>query len=168
MERRIELFKATKESVLSQNVPFSWWLSFDINTPLEVINELCVFPIMYPMNEDIRTFQPEGWVLSTRLDNDDILLPNALEEIQTAAKMFKGREMVIDIGYEKVVKATGEKIPSDRPRPNSPFLSLLSNKSNCYCRPHTVMPDVYPSYKVDKVLAQMVLHGGNAANTVKS
>lgn len=166
MKHRLELFKATKESVLSQDAAFDWVVSFDERTPIELMDEVCTFPTMHPVTDLVQSFQPDGWLLSTRLDNDDILLPNAIEEIQTAAKMFKGREMVIDIDYRK--RDFKGVYPSNRPRANSPFLSLMSERKNCYCRPHTFMPDDFPSYKIDKVLAEMVIHDKNAANTVNS
>lgn len=166
MEERRELFMHTRESVYAQEVPFNWFVYFDERTPLSTINDLCEFPWMFPFKDDARNYRPNGWTITTRLDNDDIYLPNALAEIQTAASMFKGQEMVIDIGYEK--EKDGKLFPSNRDRANSPFLSLVSNRKNCYCRPHTFMPDDFPSYKVDQVLARMVIHGGNAANTVDS
>lgn len=166
MEQRRELFLRTRESVFNQQVPFDWFVYFDERTPLDVIDDLCHFPLMFPFKDDARNFKPQGWTITTRLDNDDVYLPNALAEIQTAASMFKGREMVIDIGYEKI--KGGKVYPSNRDRANSPFLSLVSETKNCYCRPHTYMPDDFSSYKIDQVLAQMVIHEGNAANTVNS
>ncbi len=165
MEQRRELFLKTRESVFNQDVPYEWFVYFDERTPQSVMDDLCLFPVMFPFYGDAREFNPDGWTITTRLDNDDIYLPNALKEIQTAASMFK-REMVIDIDYEKV--KDGKIYPSNRERANSPFLSLLSDSKNCLCRPHTNMPDDFPSYKVPMVLAQMIIHRNNAANTINS
>ena len=168
MSERAELFKHTRESVLSQDAAFDWFIFFDPKTPNDVMLDLCQFPVMYPMKGDVRSYVPKDWTITTRLDNDDLLRPNALSEIQNAAMMWKNREFVVDVGYEKLNTVTGEVHASNRTRANSPFLSLVSNQRNCYCRPHTFMPDDFPSMKIHKTLATMVLHGGNQANTVNS
>jgi hypothetical protein len=168
MSERAELFKHTRESVLAQDAAFDWFVYFDPRTPDDLMLELCAFPFMFPIKGDARSYVPNEWTITTRLDNDDLLRPNALAEIQNAATMWANREFVVDVEYEKLNTATGECFASNRDRANSPFLSLISNKKNCYCRPHTFMPDDFPSMKIDKVLATMVLHGGNQANTMKS
>jgi len=168
MAERAELFAHTRESVFTQTAPFDWLVYFDPRTPDDVMMNLCKFPLMFPIKGDARSYVPNEWTITTRLDNDDLLRPTALAEIQNAAMMSGNREFVVDVDYEKLNTVTGEVHASNRTRANSPFLSLISNKRNCYCRPHTFMPDDFPSMKIDKVLATMVLHGGNQANTVKS
>ena len=168
MSERAELFKHTRESVLAQDAAFDWFVYFDPRTPDDVMLELCAFPFMFPIKGDARSYVPNEWTITTRLDNDDLLRPQALSEIQSAATMSGNREFVVDVGYERLHTITNRFHPSNRDRANSPFLSLVSNKRNCYCRPHTFMPDDFPSMKIDKVLATMVLHGGNQANTMKS
>ena len=150
MAERAELFKHTRESVLAQDAAFDWFVYFDPRTPDDLMLELCAFPFMFPIKGDARSYVPNEW------------------KIQNAATMWSNREFVVDVGYERLHTITNRFHPSNRERANSPFLSLISNKKNCYCRPHTFMPDDFPSMKIDKVLATMVLHGGNQANTMKS
>jgi hypothetical protein len=178
MRDRNKLFSKTCASVFDQvgNPPFDWFIYFDERTPDGVMWDLCPFPQTYPIKGDPRSFVPSELTITTRLDNDDLLRPNAIQAIQAEAQKWHDekprplnlRDFVVDIGYEKLDVATGVMHPSHRKRANSPFLSLVSRKKNCYCRPHTFMPDDFPSTKIDQILATMVIHKGNQANDLKS
>ena len=56
MDDRLELFKKTKESVLTQDADFKWVLSFDEKTPAEIVEEVCSDERMIYTFKDIRTF----------------------------------------------------------------------------------------------------------------
>ena len=168
MAERAELFKHTRESVLSQDAAFDWFIFFDQKTPNDVMLDLCQFPVMYPIKGDVRSYVPKDWTITTRLDNDDLLRPNALSEIQNAAKLYKNMEFVIDIRFKKLSMSTGKKYDAPRDRANSPFLSLVSNQRNCYWKEHTFMPDHFKGVMIDQVLATMVIHKGNKTNGLKS
>ena len=101
------------------------------------------------------------------MDNDDILLPEFTAVIQAEAREFKE---VIDIEYQKLRFRQFIKYPSLRPRPNSPFLSLVEpwgdDIMTALGRPHTVMPDVYEARKLPQVLAYQVIHDRNVSNKI--
>ena len=178
MKERYELFKATRESVLSQGVDFDWIIAFDKNTPPSYIKKVCSAPNMFPVFNDVRELvfdYPEPFIITTRLDNDDIYLSGALQSIQDA---FKPLTMVIDIDYYQFDLESGKMYTSERPGANSPFLSLVEQSKyvkTCYCRPHSKLPSGYPakdglrevhSVKINKPLALMVIHGNNVANKI--
>lgn len=160
MKHREILFRKTRESVLSQEGDFEWWLSVDERTPGWWLKKIFTDPRMHITFEHPKEFRCDGWVITTRLDNDDIYLPGAVKAIQSC---FETKELVIDLRYEQL--CDGDKSSSWRTRPNSPFLSLVSKTRNCYARPHSKMlteaPGVFAS---DDILAYMVLHDRNLGN----
>ena len=179
MKDRLELFKATRESVLSQGVDFDWIISFDGNTPVSYVKKVCTAPNMFPVYNDVRDLifdYPEPYIITTRLDNEDIYLPGALKAIQDA---FEPMLMVIDIDYKQWDMDTDKYYGSDRDNASGPFLSLVEPKDyvkTCYCRPHSVLASGYPSkdgqkiairpHKIMQPLALMVLHDHNIANKI--
>jgi len=168
MAERAELFKHTRESVLAQDAAFDWFVYFDPRTPDDLMLELCAFPFMFPIKGDARSYVPNEWTITTRLDNDDLLRPNALAEIQNAAKLYKRIEFVIDVRYKKLSMTTGKRYDAPRDRANSPFLSLVSDHRNCYWKEHSIMPNHFKGLTIDLDLATMVIHKGNKTNTMKS
>ena len=84
----------------------------------------------------------------------------------------------MDIDYYQFDVETAKYYTSERPRPNSPFLSLIElsdHVKGAYCRPHSVLLDGYPhkdgtgkipAKKINRPLALMVLHGGNVSNKI--
>jgi len=169
MARRMPLFERTRESVLSQNEDFEWILSMDKNTPNRYLQSIIRDSRMTITHEHPNTYKPDGWTITTRLDNDDIYLPGAVKAIQNKAKEM---EMVIDLRYHQLYK--GEAWSSgtvkdgwERPHPNSPFLSLVSKDKNCYARPHTKMVGEFISrFATNKILAYMVIHDNNLGNKI--
>ncbi len=194
MDERMELFRETKKSVLSQEGDFMWFIALDERTPARYVNE--IFGQGYSSKivrifEDPRTFfnnrefKNTPWVITSRLDCDDTYKPGAILAIQS---LFEPRIKVIDIHYEQV--KDGERFTSGnfkkgeryRKYNNGPFLSLVepSNRiKTCYCRPHSVLENGYPSEdglveipscKVDKrggkPYANMVIHDNNIANHI--
>jgi hypothetical protein len=189
MDERYELFKETRKSVLSQGVDFEWILSFDEDTPKAYVKKVCkakMTPIFYDIREH-KFNAEEPWLITTRLDNDDRLLPGALQAVQDA---FQEELMMIDMHYEQLDlntgkrytngnKERGEKYRSVR---NSPFLSLVERSvwaKGALCRPHQKIYDGYPTngstrrlnnyVKVGDTLtpyALMVVHGDNVANKI--
>ena len=108
--------------------------------------------------------KPEAeWLITSRFDNDDILDSQYIAEIQ---RQFRAEEEIIDVDYVKT--DFRETKPSGRTRPNSPFLSFIEywdmNIKTALGYPHSVMPDHFPSRKINKVLAKMVIHKNNVIN----
>jgi hypothetical protein len=145
---------------------------------------------MTPIFYDIRDHKfeiEEPWLITTRLDNDDRLLPGALQAIQDA---FQEELMMIDMHYEQLDLNTGKRYTNGnkdrgekyRSVRNSPFLSLVERSkwaNGALCRPHQKIYDGYPSNGGTKRLknyvkiggvrtpyALMVIHGENVANKI--
>jgi len=161
MEGRVPLFERCKQSVLGKE-DFEWWLLIDPLTPqkwrdyLQCDSRIKLKEVKMP-NELVF---PRGWKLTSRLDSDDYYLPGAIRTIQ---KHIIEREIVLDIDYTIF---DGVHNPSNRPRANSMFASLVNNKPNVcvYHGEHSTLPDKYRSFKIKKVLAVHDIHGGNLFN----
>lgn len=160
MKHRMMYFEHTRESVLSQDCDFKWILCMDIRTPPEILFTMMIDERQEIMFKHPNTYKPDGWTITTRLDNDDIYLPGAIKAIQDS---FVEEEMVVDIKYQQLYD--GALYSSERPKPNSPFLSLISKDKNCYARPHSKMINDFKSkFASDEVLAYMVIHDNNLGN----
>jgi hypothetical protein len=178
MKDRMKLFAATKDSVLSQKGIFEWIISVDERTPEKYLKKIFTDDRMIKTHLDLRQVFLQGevctikdWVITTRLDNDDILLEGAIKAIQDH---FKPEIRVIDIDYHQY--KDGVRYTSERFTTTSPFLSLIEPSSRvmtALCRPHSKLVTGYPSptglkairgKKIMGIYALMVLHGNNAAN----
>jgi hypothetical protein len=187
MTDRLKLFEKTKKSVLSQSGKFQWVIAFDDRTPEEVIEKVCSDPRMISTHRDVRDYF-EGvkidtdFVITSRLDNDDIYLPGAVLAIQ---KAFQPQVYVIDMEYlqHDIIKdekyTSGNKLKKEKTRiqNNGPFLSLCEPSDyvrTCYCRPHNLLLDGYPSadgkVKIPstkiEIYALMVIHSKNMMNKI--
>ena len=169
MRHRMKLFENTRESVLSQEEDFEWILSMDERTPNRYIQEIVCDSRMAIIHEHPNTYKPDGFTITTRFDNDDLYLPGAIKAIQDC---FVEEELVVDLKYvqvrDGVFYASGSALDGhSRPRPNSPFLSLISKEKNCYARPHTKMiNDFRGIFASKKIYAYMVIHDRNLANKI--
>ena len=169
MAHRMPLFERTRESVLSQEGEFEWVLCMDKRTPNRWLQEIIRDSRMAISHEHPNTYKPDGWTITTRLDNDDLYLPGAIKAIQDKAEAW---EQVIDLKYHQLYKgeAWSSGIVQDgweRPHPNSPFLSLVSEDKNCYIRPHSKMVgDFISSFASDEIYAYMVIHDNNLGNQI--
>jgi len=185
MDQRYELFKATRDSVLSQNVDFEWILSFDPETPKSYVTKVCkknMTPVFYDIREHKYNYN-EPWLITTRLDNDDILLRNALKAVQYA---FEEKLMMIDMWYEQYSVETGKRYTNGnknigeryRSNRNSMFLSLVEPMEyglGALSRPHNKLFDGYDRRQLqkyvrvgseDRPLALMVVHEKNVTNNI--
>lgn len=188
MRDRMELFKKTKESVLSQQGDFKWVLSFDEGTPESDLKKVFTDDRMILTFKDIREAFEDievktEWVITSRMDNDDVYFPGAVLQIQ---KFFEPKIKVIDIDYLQLDLKTGDKFTSGNAHKNQrtrngvtgPFLSLIEPATRimtCYSRPHNKLLDGYPStdglvridgMKIKQPQAYMVIHGENMANKI--
>lgn len=194
MDDRLELFEKTRESVLSQDGDFRWIISFDNRTPESVIDAIVTDKRMTAISSEGK-YQEEivrymkgqklkGFVITSRMDNDDIYLPGVILAIQDS---FQPQVYVIDIDYiqhdiinnEKYTSGNATKHEAIRVRNNGPFLSLVELANHirtCYCRPHSVLIDGYPgsdgtkakisSKKINTVFAEMIIHSENMMNKI--
>jgi len=169
MVQRMPFFERTRESVLSQEGEFEWILCMDPRTPNRWLQEIITDFRMSIMYDHPKEFRGKGWTITTRMDNDDIYLPGAVQAIQDS---FTEEEMVVDLKYHQLYNgelwSSGRAVDGwERPHPNSPFLSLISNKKNCYARPHTRMIDDFKGrFASEDVLAYMVIHDNNLGNKI--
>lgn len=167
MKHRMMYFEHTRESVLSQDEDFKWILCMDIRTPPEILFTMMIDERQEIMFKHPNTYKPDGWTITTRLDNDDLYLSGAVKAIQDS---FVEEEMVVDLKYHQLINGEawtsgGRRDGWERPKPNSPFLSLISKDKNCYARPHSKMINDFKSkFASDEVLAYMVIHDNNIGN----
>jgi hypothetical protein len=179
MKDRYELFKATRESVLSQDGDFEWVIALDGRTPSTFVEKLLTDDRMHVYFGDIRDYFDEypvkdaEWVITSRIDNDDLYKPGFVKTIQDN---FSPQIMAIDIDYYQLDIRDGQKYTSARDTCTSPFISLVepSNRvKSVYCRPHNKLQGGYPfeegnrnitGVKLRDVLAYMVIHDDNMAN----
>lgn len=161
IQNRLDLFVPTAWSVLSQRGKFVWLLLIDPLTPEHVRKQLAIdrrIKLVECDNVNDLRFE-SGWKITTRLDSDDILLEDALKNIQRYA--HEGITMVIDFDYR--IQDTWKVIDPKRARANSMFASLVNNdpKQSVYCTQHSFLPDKFPSVKINKILAMHIIHGDN-------
>ena len=169
MAHRMPYFERTRDSVLSQDGDFEWILSMDERTPNRYLQDIICDSRMAIVYDHPNTYKPDGWTITTRLDNDDLYLPGAIKAIQ---KKFREEELVVDLRYHQLVN--GEEWTSGRkedgwgrPHPNSPFLSLISKDKNCYARPHSLMVNDFKSrFASNRIYAYMVIHDNNLGNQI--
>lgn len=168
MDEREPLFEKTKESVLFQKGDFKWIISIDYRTPEKYLKKIFTDDRMIMIHCDIRDAFKEvevgGWVISSRLDNDDCYLPGAVKAIQSA---FSEKESIIDIPY--YIYDGKDRWTSERYTPNSPFLSLVNkDKRNCFARPHNKMSRSFGKsiFACREPKALMVVHENNQKNHI--
>lgn len=177
MKDRFKLFKKTRESILKQDGDFEWVISIDERTPQEWFDKIFTDDRMSWTTKDFREYFDhltidEPWVITSRIDNDDIYLDGFVKAVQ---EQFKPEIMAIDIDYFQFYN--GCNYTSERHTATSPFISLVepSNRiKSVYCRPHYKLVSGYPisdtekkiipSVKLTEQYALMVIHESNMAN----
>lgn len=171
MRHRAKLFDKCLISLFEQtNKNFTWIIAVDpISLGTIKINEKYVnvkFITEQPHIWLRKQYPGAEWLITSRLDNDDILHPDYVDAIQSK---FREVNEIIDIDYEVVDNATGLKYPSNRTKPNSPFLSLIEPWGNTIMtamgKAHSIMSDIYPARKLG-VFAQQVIHDRNVLNKI--
>lgn len=178
MKHRFRLFEQfTKMYINDQTCKdFTWLIGVDPETPADDIIRITngydgEIEICYEQPHSyLRRVKPSAkWLITSRLDNDDFYNYDFIVSIQNE---FRAVPEVIDILYHKFRLRDGGVFISDRPRCNSPFLSLVEPWEAGICtalgHPHTDMPNYYYARKIDKVLATMVIHDRNVINSEKS
>ncbi len=194
MRHRVILFeKYCLPAMMNQTCKdFTWLLAFSRKTPKNVIDRyknLRNIQIIYeyPKHFLQRTYKNEG-LLTTRLDNDDILLPTFVEKVQErvkeSTKQGSYRTEIIDVMGVQWDMIGNKWYDSGRNMPNSPFLSLFENtkkpylschigfelikekvKTAMYCS-HTKMIWHFPAYRIPEELAIMCIHDRNIGNKI--
>ncbi len=190
LEERFELFKNyCFPSVKKQsNQEFVWVVFFDVATPheyLSVITELQdsydnFLPLYIDGNKSVEStllhyieqnFDGEDFILTTRIDNDDILHCDFVKTVQDIARQNYIHNLVIDVrkGYQMVLCKSHEEYRVCLQNFN-PFISLLQKKelySSIFARQH-------PDWKNEKNIVVhdrkplwiQIIHQRNKVNRV--
>jgi len=187
LEERIALFNSfTLPSIKAQtNQNFEWLLLgdqlFDIpgarwfgDQPVEAKEHLCPGHLNDSYLRYIKTVtKKENLVLMTRLDNDDILMPTFVADVQATAKLsgFKTPGLIDFRGYRLDISLTygprwQNKFYQDilyHKEFTSPMVTLVQNKvrDTIYRRNHAMMARFFPVTYVEKPNWVQVVHGDN-------
>jgi hypothetical protein len=184
LAERMHLFRhVTVASIRSQRVqPDRWFVFFDVATPEATRREIAQLqrevPILAPvfcegLGADVyltavRSWLPSSteWLISTRIDNDDALHPNALASVYESAEI--GRKEFINPLRGLVV--SGGKAFRKRDY-SSPFISLSEPShafSTVWVGQHHKLRNFGSVRQIAaKDLWIQVVHGGNLANQVR-
>jgi hypothetical protein len=171
MDKRLELFKSTSNSLKSQTCQnFEWLIEVDPNTPKHYISEIenhgTVIYEKAPIY--LRRQKKTEWLITSRIDNDDIYHQDFVKEIQSA---FSEKAEVIDVRGAKLELSTGKLHYYYRELPNSPFISLIEPftdelKTVSYRGGHSTLYLKYPHRFIEKKLFFQVIHDSNLLNKV--
>ncbi len=174
MRHRMELFRETVRSVQEQTVPPDGWIiEIDKNTPdnfwIEIIEAAPLAFVDKQRPSEVMWKPRTKWLITTRLDNDDLILPHFIGSIQSE---FRGVEEVIDFDGSKLDPATGRTIEANRNSP-SPFISLIEPwslqtppKTVLYQGGHARIGKKYPVRTIDRKGWIQVCHGKNVINSM--
>jgi hypothetical protein len=107
------------------------------------------------------------WTITTRLDSDDILMPDAVEKIQNA---FEEKNIII--GAKNNIYVEGEGYYDDKFKPHkSSFISLIEppgEKRTVYDMPHPRMNSRYNYINLEGIIGTHVEHGKNKGNHIRN
>ncbi len=175
-------------SMREQRVRFKWIVFFDSDTPHEFLGRIerySSFSAFTPLfvqgaltDARIATLLKEivrldkGYLITTRLDNDDAVAVDFLRRIQ---RSFRKRELELlncPLGYQ--LKDGKLYLSADM---SNPFLSLVErvtnrDRENCpktvFCGAHHLLSSVAPIRQISaRPMWVQVLHGGNIANQLR-
>lgn len=168
MENRKKLFEnITMPSIKNQtNQNFVWLLLFDPNTDTKwMYNEGNIKSITDDFINYINT--DCDYIITTRLDNDDYLHPEFVNEIQNA---FTELPSIIGVrGY----KYDGQYYKDDNKGiVKNSFISVIepsNNVNTVYAHPHPKIHKYFNNHiKIEKRLYAQVIHNRNISNDIKS
>ena len=188
MDKRMEQFRETKKSVLSQEGDWRWVISLDERTPDRYVDEIICDSRITNVSCDIRSafreIQPETpWVITTRLDCDDQLQPGFVKRI---GDHFEPKLKVLDVRFEELEWDTRRVHKGERRWAGSMFISIIEPVERihtAFCRPHGQVASEYPTtgswdegwgpktvieyFIINEPLAYMVCHSNNITNRVR-
>lgn len=160
---RAELFRRyTLPSVLHQTSRNFTWV---VQTRNPEFRDLCMESgIATAPSGEWPTFHVEQpWLVTTRLDNDDALMPDFVEQIQAA---LRPAVEVIDAPGYRVNTVDGEVVRCDRyGRVPSPFATLVERAKDArgiYQAQHTRLGALFPVRRLESRLWVQVIHERNS------
>lgn len=187
LEGRFELFRTyCLPSVAAQTrQDFEWVIFFDEKTPEEFLQQIVDLQAVYPfravytglfrMNEIVpdlvRGTEGADWLLTTRLDSDDILSIDHMERLRTF--LAAPRRKVVNFRHGAILS-----VGAGAPRlyaaedDSNPFASLMEPMSEepttIWGVMHTEIARMAPVAQVGGTPAWLqVVHGGNVSNRIK-
>jgi len=94
MEHRLKLFEQTYASVMEQtSTDFTWLVLWDAATPARFLVDkpgmTNILVVNWLADLQARLRQERGWIITSRLDNDDVILPTFMETIRAAVTKQK-------------------------------------------------------------------------------
>lgn len=201
LTHRLNLFRRYCLPSVQQQIwkDFRWLIAVDDRTPPPVLKELlsCELPalcnlILIRPNEEFQQrlrsamalMLPNGaanYVISTRMDNDDAIMPGYLGLVRKAAMLMVERNPVAP-AFVDAPKGHTYEVERDVFRPRSyvehatalsPFLSLVEPFKErlwtAFCGDHGHLREKFPKWPVfqlDTAQWVQVLHGRNVANAI--
>lgn len=189
LNNRFELFEILcLPSIVNQTIrDFEWFVYFDSQTPDKFKRQIEILQAKYPFKSifvdifDIReiskhlsdTFKEHDFLLTSRLDSDDLLANAYVEELHRVVYQgpFDKRVVNFDNGAILLQKS-GKNYLYDYHDNSSPFSSLLEPNNNDLLTilsvNHTTL---HQHFDVVNVTGQpmwlQVVHGGNVSNIVR-
>jgi hypothetical protein len=178
MAERFDLFRKTYNSVENQtSLSFRWVIFYDDKTPKKFIERLRLFfelPhvrfVPFSKFDEIKSFNyGSEFILTTRLDNDDLISPNFIDSVQSE---FCEKEGVIDTKGTQLDSETGKSYTVERRYPNSPFITLVERfDTKLKTVFHKTHSDLHKDYDWNKYikgepLYTQVIHSSNVANKI--
>lgn len=188
LEERFKLFEEIcMPGVSSQtNKNFEWVVFFDVKTPDEFksrINELVkLFPFrpVYTDNFDMqklgptiaKDFEAADYLLTSRLDSDDVISDDYVDTVQAIAIERKGR-FVINFDQGAILQFSGNKMALYEYWDHSnPFASMVEpfdcSPTTIWGAQHTEIKNLGEILHVSgRPMWLQVVHGGNVSNRVR-
>ncbi len=187
LEKRFQLFKdyCLPSVAYQTNKNFEWIIFFDEKTPAEYMEKIkslqSVFPfrIEYTSLFDMSKICPQlvseradtKWLLTSRLDTDDILAIDFIERLQNSLEPLESK--VINFPNGLILSLTGKKpaLYTDIDK-SSPFVSLLEpftdNIDTIWKKVHREVDEIAPMVQLGGAPAWLqIIHGDNIANRVR-
>lgn len=188
LDERFKLFEdICLPSVAAQSEKnFEWVVLFDVETPADykdkINNLISVFPFrpVYTDSFDMRKLGPEivkectpaDYLLTSRLDSDDILAVDYVEKLQKIASGLNGR-FVINFDNGAILLLNNKRAALYEYRDASnPFASLIEkfapDSKTIWGVQHTEIHELGEVVHVKgKPMWLQVVHGGNVSNRVR-
>lgn len=180
LQHRCELFeKYTLPSILSQtHRKFKWLLLFDVATPKSVTEKYAkadgririLHNSFADFINDNQCDSPSKYVVTTRIDNDDVYLKHHLEQVHEEINKHKPgvNKVLVDSSGYQYNEGSGEFSLYDLGRWSTPFLTLSepygAEIDTVIKHNHEVMNRHYKCVKMNEPSFVQIIHERNLMN----
>jgi len=188
LNTRFKLFEeiCLPSVAMQTNQEFHWVVFFDSKTPMQYKSRIETLTKVYPFIPSyvdlfdltkirpvlFRQYAGEEMLLTSRLDSDDVLSVNYVEETQAIARNLSHRSVInFDNGLILLSKNNKDALYEHQDKSN-PFTSLVEtfdmNFSSILAISHTDLHQFAEVVHVkDKPMWLQLVHGGNVSNRVR-